>query len=789
MIRARALASVGAVLGAALLPAATLEAQNSVPTTAADHKAVIQQYCVACHSGPTPFARLDLEKFDFDHFDKDGVIWEKLIRKVRMRAMPPAGMPRPPDAAYDAMVKYMEAGRDTLAETTPNPGRPTLHRLNRTEYANAVRDLLALEVDVSELLPADDIGYGFDNIGDVLQVSPFLMERYLGAARKISRTAVGDPSMPVTYQTYNVHHGLVQYERQNENAPIGSRGGTVLRHLFPVDGDYEISVSLQRSRDDEYLGFERERKLDLRLDNQRLQLFTLAASEKKIILGSGKAPDADLKVRLPVKAGTHEIGATFLKDTILREGIIERVREDNVQTYFEGVATVTVAGPFNVQGPGETVSRDKIFICRPTGPADEQACAQRVLNNLAHRAYRRPVTADDVQPLMALYRQGAQNGGFEAGVRLALQKVLVSPDFIFRAEMDPANAQPGTVYRISDVELASRLSFFLWSSIPDDELLSVAESGRLKDPAVLQAQVKRMLADSRSSALVKNFAGQWLFLRNIERIAPDTTSFPNFDENLRYALQRETELLIESQVKEDRGVADLLTTDYTFLNERLAEHYGLKGIYGNEFRRVKLEDPNRHGLLGQASILTVTSYPNRTAPTIRGKWVLEQLLGTPPPPPPPNVPSLKNDATTQKLTMRQRMELHRANPACAACHRQMDPLGFALENFDGLGGWRAEATPGSGPMDTSGELPDGTKFNGPAGLRDTLLKKKDAFVETFTERLLTYALGRGVEEYDFAALRKVTRDAAKDNQKWSAIILGIVNSTPFQMRRVSDGNT
>jgi cytochrome c5 len=789
MIRARALASVGAVLGAALLPAATLEAQNSAPTTAADHKAVIQQYCVACHSGPTPFARLDLEKFDFDHFDKDGVIWEKLIRKVRMRAMPPAGMPRPNDATYDAMVKFMEAGRDKLAETTPNPGRPTLHRLNRTEYANAVRDLLALEVDVSELLPADDIGYGFDNIGDVLQVSPFLMERYLGAARKIARTAVGDTSMPVAYQTYNVHHGLVQYDRQNENAPVGSRGGTVLRHLFPVDGEYEISVTVQRSRDDEYLGFERERKLDLRLDNERLQLFTLAASDKKIVLGSGKAPDADLKVRIPVKAGPHEIGATFLKDTVLREGIIERVRDDNVQTYFEGVATVNVAGPFNVQGPGETASRDKIFICRPTGRADEEACAQRVLTNLAHRAYRRPVTNDDTAPLLALYRQGAQNGGFESGIRLAMQKVLVSPDFIFRAEVDPPNAQPGTVYRISDVELASRLSFFLWSSIPDDELLSVAESGRLKEPAVLQAQVRRMLADSRSSALVKNFAGQWLFLRNIERIAPDSVSFPYFDENLRHALQRETELLIESQVKEDRGVGELLTTDYTFLNERLAEHYGIKGIYGAEFRRVKLEDPNRHGLLGQASILTVTSYPNRTAPTIRGKWVLEQLLGTPPPPPPPNVPSLKEDATTQKLTMRQRMELHRANAACAACHRQMDPLGFALENFDGLGSFRTETTPGSGPMDTSGELPDGTKFNGPAGLREVLVKKQDAFIETFTERLLTYALGRGVEEYDFAALRKVTRDAAKDNQKWSSIILGIVNSTPFQMRRVSDGNT
>jgi hypothetical protein len=394
----------------------------------------------------------------------------------------------------------------------------------------------------------------------------------------------------------------------------------------------------------------------------------------------------------------------------------------------------------------------------------------------------------DTTQLVALYKTGARNGGFDAGVKLALQKILVSPDFLFRAEVDPPGAAPRSVYKVSDIELASRLSFFLWSSIPDDQLLAVAESGRLSDPATLQAQVKRMLADPRAHALVKNFSGQWLFLRNIARISPDTTTYPYFDENLRQALAKETELLIESQVEEDRSVADLLTTDYTFLNQRLAEHYGLKGIYGSEFRRVKLEDPNRYGLLGQASILAVTSYPNRTAPTIRGKWVLEQLLGTPPPPPPPNVPSLKDDATAQKMTMRQRMEQHRANPTCAVCHRMMDPLGFALENFDGLGGWRDSAGPGSGPIDSSGALPDGTKFIGAAGLREVLMKKRDLFVETFTERLLTYALGRGLEEYDNAALRKIARDAAADDQKWSAIILGIVKSTPFQMRRVSDGD-
>ncbi|PYR21498.1 MAG: hypothetical protein DMF94_07910 [Acidobacteria bacterium] len=767
MIRTRPLTSISmALAGAIFFPAATLPAQNSPSAAATAPRATLDKYCIGCHRGPAPSAGLHLDTLDIANFETNGVTWEKLARKLRNREMPPPGVPRPDAATYDALVKYVETGRDRLAEVKPNPGRPTLHRLNRTEYGNTVRDLLALEIDVTELLPADDIGYGFDNIGDVLQVSPVLLERYLSAARKISRAAVGDTTMPVSYQTYTIPHGLIQLDRSSEAAPVGSRGGTIVRHLFPVDGEYEISVTLQRSRDDQYLGLERERKLDLRLDDQRLKLFAIAGSAKKVVLGGGTPPDAHLKIRVPVKAGTRELAATFLKDTLLKEGIIERVRDDAVPTYFEGVGSITVAGPFNVQGPGKTVTRDKIFVCHPSGAAEEQACAKKILSTLAHRAYRRPLGDGDMTQLLALYNAGAQNGGFESGVRLALQKILVSPGFLFRAEVDPPGAG---------------------SSIPDDELLAVAESGRLPEPSVLQGQVKRMLADPRSQALVKNFSGQWLFLRNIARISPDTTAYPNFDENLRQALAKETELLIESQVREDRSVADLLSTDYTFLNQRLAEHYGIKGVYGNEFRRVKLEDPNRYGLLGQASILTVTSYPNRTAPTIRGKWVLEQLLGTPPPPPPPNVPSLKDDATTQKLTMRQRMEQHRASPTCAACHRLMDPVGFALENYDGLGGWRVSTAPGSGPIDSSGALPDGTSFNGPAGLRDVLMKKRDLFVETFTERLLTYALGRGLEEYDQPVIRKITRDAAADDQKWSSIILGIVKSTPFQMRRVSDG--
>ena len=725
---------------------------------------------------------------DLGHLDVNGETWEKVLRKLRSREMPPVGVPRPQEATYQALVSAIETERDRLAQVKPNPGRPTLHRLNRTEYANAVRDLLALEIDVAELLPADDIGYGFDNIGDVLQVSPVLLERYLSAARKISRTAVGDMTLPASYQTYTVPHGLIQDDRLSETAPVGSRGGTAIRHFFPVDGEYDISVTLQRNRNDEYLGFERERKLDLRLDDQRLQLFTIPASQKKIVLGGGTPPDAKLRVRLSVKAGSREIGALFLKDTLLQEGVIDKVRDDDVKTYFEGVGSVTVAGPFNVEGPGHTVTRDKIFICHPSGSADEMGCAEKILSNLAHRAYRRPVSADDMPQLLALYKEGAENGGFEAGVRLALQKILVSPEFLFRAELDPPNAAPGTVYRVSDVELASRLSFFLWSSIPDDELLAIAEKGQLHDPSVLKAQVKRMMADPRSEALIKNFVGQWLFLRNVSRISPDTTTFMTFDENLRRSMAKETELLVESQVREDHSVVDLLSTDYTFLNQRMAEHYGIKGIYGTEFRRVKLEDPKRYGLLGQASILAVTSYPNRTAPTIRGKWVLEQLLGTPPPPPPPNVPSLKDDQTTQKLTMRQRMEMHRASPQCAACHRMTDPLGFALDNFDGIGSWRDNTGPGTEPIDSSGTLPDGTPFNGPEGLRKLLVKKRDMFVENFTERLLTYALGRGVEEYDHSVIRKITREASADDQKWSSIILGIVNSTPFQMRRTKDGN-
>lgn len=771
-----------AAAGAVLLQAAAQPAQDS----AVAHRSTIDQYCVACHNDALLTAGLSLQDIDVGNLEENGALWEKVLRKLRNREMPPAGMPRPDPDTYNALVVYLESERNRLAEVDPNPGRTTLHRLNRTEYANAIRDLLALEIDSAEMLPADDIGYGFDNIGDVLTVSPLLLERYLSAAAKISRLAIGDTSLPVAYDTYEVPKGLVQLDRMTEDMPFGSRGGLTIRHHFPVDGEYEFSMLLAKGRYDQILGLERDRQLDLRLDDRRLDLFTIEATRiagMGVLGAAGQAADSHLQIRVPVKAGTRSVTATFLKDTVIPEGIQRGERESE---FFEGVGSLSIAGPYEIEGPGETASRERIFICQPEAASEQEACAEEIIAALARRAYRRPIIADDLPPMMQLYRDAAAEGGFETGIRMALQKILVSPEFIFRMEFDPADVEPGGAHAVSDLELASRLSFFLWSSIPDDELLRLAENNELSDPEILEQQTRRMMADPKSQSLVSNFTGQWLFLRNIARVQPDPVAFPNFDENLRQALQRETELLVESMVREDRSVVDILDSDYTYMNERLAEHYGVEGIYGSEFQRVNIEDDTRRGLLGQASILTVTSYPNRTAPTIRGKWVLEQLLGTPPPPPPPNVPSLADDANTRVLTMRERMEQHRANPACAVCHKMMDPLGFALENFDGLGRWRETIGEFDAPIDSSGILPDGTNFDGPLGLREVLLSKQDLFVETFTERLLTYALGRGVEHYDLPTVRKITREAADDDYRWSSIILGIVNSVPFQMRRASD---
>jgi hypothetical protein len=793
MMRTRALAAtaIGIVLAGAVWRAAAVSADNNAAaqnTHPLDQQFVWQTwklYCDSCHLGPRARAGVNLETLDLANLDHNGATWEKVLRTLRTGVMPPPGAFRPDDATFKTLVKAIDNERDRVTDVKPTPGRPTLHRLNRAEYGNAIRDLLALEVDVSELLPPDDSGYGFDNIGDVLTMSPELMERYLLAAGKIARQAVGDTGMRPTYVTYTIPHGLKQDDRMSDDLPVGSRGGMSIKHFFPVDGEYDILVELQKGTAQEVLGTGRERWLDLKLDDQRAQLFTIPPSRERLaaadVTGVTAEAEPGYKIRLPIKAGTHTIAAAFQKDTVLPEGIIFRPRFDDIPSHFEGVGAFSVGGPYNVQGPGDTASREKIFVCHPAAIAEEQACAEKILANIAHHAYRRPVTAEDMPQLLALYKQGAEAGGFEQGIRLALQKILVSPDFIFRVERDPADVAPGSVRRVSDIELAARLSFFLWSSIPDDELLAVAESGKLRDPKVLEGQVRRLLADPRSQSLVKNFAGQWLFLRNIPAVQPDPAAFPTWDENLRQAMQKETELWLESQMRDDRSVMDLLKTDYTFVNQRLAEHYGIKGIWGNEFRRIAIEDPNRRGLLGQASIMAVTAYPNRTAPTVRGKWVLEQLLGTPPPPPPPNVPFLKEDAAHGKLSMRQRMEEHRTAPQCAVCHKIMDPIGFALENLDGIGKWRdLGGDEGTEVIDASGVLPDGTKFDGPAGLRDVLASRRDLFVENFVERLLTYAMGRGVEEYDRPIIRRIAREAAPQDN-WSSIVLSIVKSKPFQM--------
>jgi hypothetical protein len=728
---------------------------------------------------------------------EDAASWEKVVRKLRTRGMPPAGMPRPDEATYDSFAAYLETELDRLAAADPDPGRPAVHRLNRAEYSNAVRDLLAVDIDAGAMIPADDSGHGFDNIGDVLTVSPSLLDRYLSAARKIARLAVGDQDIRPYVEEYAVPHSLKQDTRMSEDLPFGSRGGAAVRHYFPLDGEYEIKIRLQREEEGDILGSLGElHRIDLRLDGARIKLFEIGRESDTTSQTSGqeayiRTADVGLEVRVPVKAGARTIGVTFVRDTLLAEGLTQFVRLDDRMPY---IGSVIVSGPHNATGSGKTASRDRIFVCRPANPNDE-VCARQILATLARRAYRHPVTDAQLQELLSLFRAGRETG-FEAGIEMAVQGILVSPDFLFRVERDPGNVPPDTAYRISDLELASRLSFFLWSSIPDDELLSLAERGRLREPAVLESQVRRMLADSRAKALVRNFAGQWLYLRNLGTARPDPKGFPEFDENVRRALQQEIDLFLESiMLTENGSVADLMDADYTFLNDRLARFYQVPNVYGSQFRRVELADENRKGLLGKGAVLLVTSYPTRTSPTLRGKWVLENIMGTPPPPPPPNVPSLKDDKDVQGLTMRQRMEVHRANPACAVCHTRMDPMGFALENFDAIGRFRTTMGAEETPIDVSGVLPDGTKFNGPAELRGILLGNPEQLATAATEKLLIYALGRGLEHTDSPVVRKIVREAAQTGEasidasdrtyRWSSIILGIVKSMPFQMRKTA----
>jgi hypothetical protein len=791
-------------------PAGNLQPAQTPAGPASPHAELVKKYCATCHNERLATAGLKLDALDVRNVAQNAQAWEKVVAKLRAGQMPPVGRPRPEAATLEAFVSHLETELDRSAASAPNPGRPILRRLNRTEYANAVRDLLSVEIDPEALLPIDELQYGFDNIGAALSVTPPLLERYVTVAHQISGLAVGEEAAPSS-ETYKVDPFLVQEERMSEDLPFGSRGGIAIRHHFPVDGEYTVKVILQRNSRSYVRGLFEPHQLDIRVDGQRVQLFTVGGGEKMAIpgppfvrasaLGDQKSElyqisevDKNLEASFFAKAGRRTIAVTFLHENLIPEYPIFRPRIgteiDRVQWRGGNPAIheVEIRGPHRVAGKGETASRRRIFVCQPAGPAEEKPCAARILSELAGRAYRRPVTEDDVRALLEVYETVRQDGGFEAGIRSAVTRILVGPEFLFRIERQPAGAAP--IHRVSDLELASRLSFFLWSSIPDEELLNEAVKGRLHDREVLERQVRRMFADPRSArALTANFASQWLHLRNISASTPDKELFPDFDENLRQAFRQETELFVESLLREDRSILRLLDADYTFLNERLARHYGIPNVYGSHFRRVTLgpEFDMRRGLLGKGGLLTVTSYGNRTSVVLRGHWVLKNLLSAPPPPPPPNIPPLENAGAIGELPLRQLLEKHRSRPACKVCHAPMDPLGFALENFDAIGQWRT--TDAGVPIDASGVLPDGTAFEGPAGLRSVLLRSPERFASTVAERLLTYALGRGVEYYDAPAVRAIVREAARNDYRWSSFVLATARSVPFQMRKADQAAT
>jgi mono/diheme cytochrome c family protein len=768
-------------------PAETARVNDSAQVA----KSVIGKYCLTCHSDKARTGGLSLESADIEHIPKGAETWEKVIRKVRAGMMPPPGMPRPDKPTLDAFSTYLETSLDHAAAANPRPGRATAHRLNRTEYANAIRDLLALDVDAAALLPPDDESSGFDNIADVLNLPPSLMERYLSASWNISRAAVGNPRIAPSTAIYRVRPDLSQ-DQHIDGLPLGTRGGTVVQHSFPLDGEYTIKVRLWRNTFDLMRGMEDPHEIEIAMDGIRLQLVRVGGKEDFASMSAnpgtfGADLDRRLTVKIPVKAGTHTItAATVLRSNAIRDDLIKpylRTTIDGLDiTGDPSVDRVTIEGPFQATGSGETASRRKIFICKPATAKEETPCATRILSALGRMAYRKPLTDASLATLMDFYRKGrANNGNFDSGVESALQFILASPEFLFRFEPDPANVASKTAFRLDDLALASRLSFFLWSSIPDDQLLTVASQGKLKEPAVLEQQVKRMLADKRSSAMTANFAEQWLFLRNLKTIVPDLEAFPDFDDNLRRAMKEETTLFFDSIMREDRSVIDLLSGEYTFVNERLARHYGIPNIYGEQFRRVKVPSEARRGLLGQASILTITSYPNRTSPVQRGKWILTNLLGVPPSPPPPNVPSLdENSESAKARSLRERMEQHRKDPVCAGCHKSMDPIGFALENFDAVGHWRTNDE--GRTIDPSGTLFNGAPLDGAIGLRQALVGQQDIFVGVMTEKMLTYALGRGLEYYDMPAVRKIVQDSRKNDLRFSSMVMGIVKSTPFQMK-------
>jgi hypothetical protein len=768
---------------------------------AVDSRRLLDTYCVTCHNQKTATAGLTLDNLNVEKIAADAGVWEKVVHKLRTGAMPPSGRPRPDAGGYKSLIDYLEDELDRASASTPNPGRPSIHRLNRAEYANVIRDLLAIEIDRESLLPVDETSDGFDNIADILSVTPLLMERYMSAARKISRMAVGTESQPVS-EKYEIHKYANQDDRMNEDLPFGSRGGLAVRYYFPMDGEYTVRAFLQRNSRDYIRGLGEPHQLDFRLDGERLKLVTIGGRKGKsadpfsqassvgdpeIEAYEHRDAEADLEARFSANAGEHVVGVNFLKKNAVPEGVLQpRLTRFQIVQYKGGepaIDNVVISGPFNGRPAGETPSRERIFVCHPAAVQDEEACAGRILSTIARRAYRRSITDKDARIFLNMYAAGRKTS-FDAGIQAGLERILLSPEFLFRIERDPSSISPDSAYRISDLELASRLSFFLWSSIPDDQLLDLAESGKLKESAILEQQVRRMLEDARSKSLVTNFAEQWFYVSNIRSKTPDPKLFPAFDENLREAFLQETELFLESIFRNDQSVLNLLDADYTFLNEQLARHYGIPNVNGSHFRQVKLgpEFDARRGLLGHGSLLTVTSYANRTSVVLRGKWLLENILGSPPPPPPPNVPPLEESATEGKpLPLRQLMEKHRKNAGCANCHAPMDPLGFALENFDATGRWRTADA--DAPIDASGVLADGTKLNGPAELRKILRSRPDDFAHVVSDRMLTYALGRKLESYDAPAVRNIAREAAKENYRWSSFILATVKSMPFQMRR------
>ena len=788
----------GAILG---LLAGTLGASVSVSASAAEKPAnhpptaaananpaaqMVENYCMDCHDSGSHKGGVVLEGLDPLNPAADADVWERVVSKLSHRQMPPIGQDRPDEADYNRVVTALQAALDRAAQKLPDPGRTdTFRRLNRTEYQNAIRDLLAVDIDAAALLPNDESSHGFDNI-TVSNLSPTLLDRYITAAQRVSRLALGTARRSPGGETIRIRPDVTQ-EEHVEGLPIGTRGGTAIPYEFPEDGVYEIQVRLTRDRNEAVEGLSKPNDVEMLVDRERVALLTVAPPTD----GKGyDGVDNNLKIRVPVKAGPHEIGVTFLKNA---SDLVETQRQPFIAHFnlhrhprlTPAVYQVSITGPYDASGPGDTPSRRLLFgslTTKPAGAAAETAEARTILAKLMRRAYRRPVTDEDLRKPMQFFEDNRVEGDFDSGLEAALTAVLVSPQFLFRVETDPAGAKPGEIYKISDLDLASRLSFFLWSSIPDDELLTVAEHGELSRPDVLERQVRRMLADPRSSNLATNFAGQWLYLRNLDSFSPDLRLFPDFDDNLRQAMRQETELFFESVQREDRSVLDLLRSNYTYLNERLAKHYGIPNIYGSRFRRVTL-DPATHrgGLLRQGSILTVTSYATRTAPTIRGKWIMENLMGTPPPPPPPNVPTLKDNIISASLPMRERLAEHRVNPACASCHDMIDPAGFALENFDAIGRWR-DAEDGK-QIDSTGGLPDGSKCSGVAGLEDGLLQHPDIFAATMTQKLLTFALGRGVEYTDAPTIRQIVHDAKAQNYRFSSLILGLVNSTPFKMRK------